>query len=254
MTLFLLTFFVLKQSSGQIAKSLSFYKKIKDYDLSSVLNPDSITDDGNEKQRRPELLGFIDSSFQRFQIHFTSFVKSKSNPYEYVIIGKTKIKDNICNFKGTITVVAAIYDTTSLMRDIGFPTYREGNITSKVMLYEDKKQYGSGTITGELSTDIYFDDKGKIYYSALMLVADGYSNNQFKGSWTSYNTGKTKKCNWGDFRIPESDGLDGGTGEFMPQEKYLDNGWRDYYNYLIGGLDESKRLEAERIENIKWWR
>jgi len=236
-TLFL-TIFVKTNSLGQ--DSLSFLYKMKYFDLSSVFNPDSITDDGNEKVKRPEILGFIDTNFQRFQIHFTSFRQSKSNPYEYKVAGKSKVKNNICSFTGTITVVAATYDTSSLMTLIGFPKYKGGNITGQVLIYEDKNQPGSGFIKGELNTEIYFDDKGQIHYSALMLVADGFSNNQFKGNWTSYKSGKTKKCNWGDFRIPDSNKFDGGTGDFMPEKKYLDNGWRDYYDY--------------RIEGKEWWK
>ena len=237
--------------------NLSFLDKMKNYDLSSVFNPDSITDDGNEKYKRPEILGYIDTDFQRFQIHFTSISKSKSNPHEYNVAGKTKVKNNICSFTGTITVVAATYDTSSLMTLIGFPKYKGGFITGQVLINEDKNQPFSGFIKGKLTTEIYFDDKGQIHYSALMLVADSFSNNQFEGNWTSYKSGKTKKCNWGDFRIPDSKGFDGGTGEFMPEEKYLDNGWRNYYDYLmINDVNENepKSIEVKRIEETEWWK
>lgn len=254
-TFFLLTFFIGKYSLGQ--NSLNFLDRIKNYDLTNVFNPDSITDDGNEKYKRLDPIGYIDTNFQRFQIHFTSFVKDKTNPYQYNVSGKTKVKDNVCSFIGTITAIAASYDTSSLMKDIGFPTYKEGYIKAQVLINENKNQQGSGIIKGELTTDIYFDNKGNIHYNGLMLIADSYSNNQVEGKWTSYKTGKTKKCNWGDFRIPDSRGFDGGTGEFMPEEKYLDNGWRNYYEYLMineVNKNDPKSIEVKQIEKKEWWK
>jgi hypothetical protein len=254
-SIFLITILIGSNLFGQ--NSSSFMNKINNYDLSSVFNPDSITDDGIEKYKRPEILGYIDTTFQRFQIHFISLKKDKSNPYKYDVSGKTKVKDNICSFIGTITVIAATYDTSSLMTLIGFPKYKGGFITGQVLIYEDKNQIASGSIKGELKTEIYFDDKEQIHYSALFLVADGFSNNQFEGNWTSYKSGITKKCNWGDFRIPDSNGFDGGTGEFIPMEKYLVNGWQNYYDYLkINAVNENepKSIEVKRIEETEWWK
>ena len=217
-------------SLGQNKHVNNFYAKIKHYDLSNVFMPDSIIDDANDRFKRPEPLGYIDPNYQRFQIHLASIAKSKSDPYVYHITGKTKVKENICNFKGTITVVSAEYDSSSLMRDIGFPQYKQGFIKGQVHIEEDRTHAGSGIIEGQISTDIYFDSKDKIHYSALMLIADGFCNNQVEGKWTSYKTGKTKRCNWGDFRIPDSRDLDFGTGEFSVNPKYKQNGWADYNN------------------------
>ncbi|WP_260390444.1 hypothetical protein [Riemerella anatipestifer] len=65
------------------------------------------------------------------------------------------------------------------------------------------------------------DNKGQFRYDALNFFSDGFSNNQFVGSWTSYKTNITKRCNWGDYRIPESGDLDIGVGEFSVKDKYL---------------------------------
>jgi hypothetical protein len=226
-------------ANAQATKSNSFYDELKRYDLSKVFNPDSIIDDGNEKFKRPEPLGYIDPNYQRFQIHFISIGKDNSNPYVYNITGKTKVKDYICNFTGTITVDEATYDTSGLMNDIGFPEYRAGLITAIVIIEEYKMQPGSGIIKGKIKTDIYFDAKKDIHYSALMLIADGFFNNQIEATWTSYKTGKSKTCNWGDFRIPNSGDLDIGSGEFAVNSKYKENGWISY---------NPERLETE------WWK
>ncbi len=61
-----------------------------------------------------------------------------------------------------------------------------------------------------------------------MLINDSFSNNGFIGTWTSYKTNTSKKCNWGDYRIPDCGDLDSGTGEFMVSSKYIKNGWLEY--------------------------
>ncbi|HSY62135.1 MAG TPA: hypothetical protein VK796_09680 [Cytophaga sp.] len=252
-SIFLCVFFVgtYNHSVGQITANRSFYDKLKTYDLSKVINPDSIIDDINEKFKRPEPLGFIGPVFQRFQIHFSSFKKNKDNPFEYGVTGKTKVNDNICSFSGTITITSATYDTSGLMKDIGFPLYKGGYITSKVVLYEDKSDNGSGSIKGELTTEVYFDENGKLFYQALMLISDGFANNQFEGSWTSYATGKVKKCNWGDFRIPDSGNLDNGTGEFAVSDEYVNNGWANYE--LAYHSDKPENKKAREKESEQWW-
>jgi hypothetical protein len=84
-----------------------------------------------------------------------------------------------------------------------------------------------------------------------MLVADGYRNNQWQGTWRSYKTGAAKVCNWGDWRIPESGGLDTGAGEFIPADEYLGNGWQSYRDQF--DRDESVRAKALREERPGWW-
>jgi hypothetical protein len=240
-------------STGQDSLYFDIYDKISNYNLSNIFCPDSIEDDASEKFEMTDPLGFIDTNYQRFQVHFLSIIKSKSDPYKYNISGKTKVKENICSFTGTITVVAATIEESAFINDIGLPGYQQGYITGLVQINEDRNQAASGFIKGTLSTNFIIDTNGVMKYDAIFLVADGFYNNQFVGEWTSYRTGKTKKCNWGDFRIPDCGDLDVGTGEFYPNEKYLDNGWRSYYDYSTGSEEDPKRKEAEKKE-YQWWR
>src|SRR5690606_31583927 len=180
-------------------------------------------EDGKEKIKREEILGFIGDDYQRFFIHFVSVIQNPTDPYEYLVYGKTKVKETICSFQGTITVRQA---RTYINGDI--PKYKQGYATCEVILYEDKKQSSTGFIKGTLKSDFIIDDKEQFRYDALSFVADGFANNQFVGSWTSYKTNTTKKCNWGDYRIPEYGDLDIGTGEFSVNEKYVKNGWLSY--------------------------
>jgi hypothetical protein len=199
----------------------------------------------------PEPLGYIGDNYQRFYIHYISVVKSKDNPTKYYVNGKTKVKNKIHSFKGTITIIKAMLDT-SYNHDYG--KYKSGTITCKINFYEVSLQNASGFIQGELSTDFIVDERGKINYDAMDAVSDGFSNNQCTATWTSYKTGKSKKCNWGDFRIPDSGDLDIGAGGFIPHVKYEQNGWQNYRLAQGFSDNDEKTKKAQRIEEIEWWR
>lgn len=223
-----------------------FYNQIKNYNFATIWTADSFLTEGREidkrKIKRAEPLGFIDTTFQRFYIHFSSATKNKDNPYEYVIIGKTKVKDNICDFKGTITV-----KKVKLFASTDFPQlFKEGFAICEVLFYEDKNQNGSGFIKGKLTTNFYIDSKGRFKYNSLQSIADDFSNNQFAGTWTSYKTNKTKKCNWGDYRIPDSGDLDIGAGEFSPADKYVKYDWQSYQDRYVYGKPQQTKEE--------WWK
>lgn len=214
------------------AMAQDYLEQMKRYDLSQVINPDSISDDSRELIPHVDPHGFIGDNFQRFQIHFTSFKKSQSNPLLYEVKGKTRVKGNVCSFTGTFEITAAEYDDS--LQEFMDPDYKGISLSSDVALYEDKSQAGSGVIKGTLVTDAIFNGKGKPEYNALMLMFDGYRNNQFTGTWTSYKTAQSKKCNWGDYRIPDSKDLDWGAGEFMINEKFKGSGWESYYAIPTG--------------------
>lgn len=228
----------------------SLYNRLKDADLTQVIHPDSIGEDSNNKFLRPEVFGFIGDDYQRFQIHFTSFKKNKQQPYQYDVTGKTRVKGYICSFTGTVTVSTAEY----VEDDPVYGNVKRGYIISDVTLFEDKSHPGSGTITGQLTTDVYFNEKGELQYDGIMIVADGYSNNQFTGKWTNYKTGESKTCNWGDFRIPDSGPLDYGAGEFSVTEEYINNGWQSYYYSYCCDPSKPETIEARKNEEAEWWK
>ena len=209
-------------------KSRDFYREIKQYDLRLLWHSDSIAAVGlGLKAAFPEPLGFIGDHFQRFYIHYLSVTRSKTSPYLYEVTGKTRVKNNICSFRGTITVIeASLYDRS---REYG---YKEGYVTCQVMLKEDSVHAGSGTIEGRLQTDFCIDSKNVVQYNTIeSSTEDSYCNNQCVGTWTSYSTGARKKCNWGDFRIPESEGggkLDIGAYVFAPADEYIAYGWEHF--------------------------
>ena len=231
-------------------ETTDFYGSLKQYDICGLWNQDKIiVEDGNETYDRPEPLGYFGDDYYRFYIHFISVIQNKDNPYQYFVYGKTRLKKNICAFQGTITVTES-----KLFRDSDAPGFKQGYIMARFDFYEDSGQKGSGKLYGTCLTNFIIDKDNKLRYDALMAVADGFSNNAFKGRWQAYQSKENKKCNWGDFRIPESEKLDGGAGAFMPSKEYIQNGWENYEKVMTGTSESPEAKKAFENENQKWWK
>ena len=248
-----LTVLLFSKAYAQDTTTTNFYDQIKNYDLSTILMADSLLtedrEDYKEKIKRKEILGFIGNDYQRFYIHFISIIQNPTNSYEYLVYGKTKVKETICSFQGTITVrQACIY------RSADIPAYKEGFATCDVILYEDKKQNSSGFFQGKLTSNYIIDNKGQFRYDALVFESDRFSNNQFVGTWTSYKTNATKKCNWGDYRIPESRGFDVGSGDFGVKDMYVKNGWENYQLAWNTYPTTPEVEKARQKEKEQWWK
>lgn len=222
---------------AQNSSDNNFYSQIKNYDLSSIFAVDSVLTEDSEgnvdKLECPEILGFIGDDYFRFQIHYNSIIQNPKNHFEYIVSGNINVNNLISSFNGMITI-----KQSSLSKNPEKRLYKQGFVICEVVLYENKNQTSTGFIKGILKSDFIIDDKKQFRYDALMFNADGFSNNQFIGTWTSYKTKKVKKCNWGDYRIPNCGDLDIGAGEFSVNEKYKKNGWETYNSEL-----------AEK----KWW-
>jgi hypothetical protein len=255
-TIIALTVLLFSKTYAQDTTTIDFFDQIKTYDLSTIITADSILtedrEDGKEKFKRAAILGFIGDDYQRLFIHFISVIQNPTNSYEYLVFGKTKVKETICSFQGTITIIQArIYKSGDI------PTYKQGFAICDVVLYEDKKQLSTGFIKGKLKSEFLIDNKGQFRYDAISFITDGFSNNQFVGIWTSYKTNTTKKCNWGDYRMPECNWLNGcdiGAGEFSISDKYLKNGWENYRLAYSYDPDKSESVKARQIEDEQWWK
>lgn len=233
-------------------KPKNFYDEIKNYNLANIIMEDSIiaedVENTKEKLHRAEPIGFIGNDYQRFYIHFSSVVKSKADPYVYVIRGKTKVKETIRPFEGTLIIKKAV-----IGENIDFPKYQQGYAACELILHEDKTQTSTGVIKGNMDIGYIIDPKKNFRYDALLFYTDGFSNNTFKGTWTSYKTKKSKKCNFGDYRIPESGDLDIGAGEFSPDPKYFEKGWKHYILSLYGETERDVETGRNK-EKEKWWK
>ncbi len=237
---------------GQDIKTSDFTDQIKNYDISDLLTLSKFQiENDTTTVNRPEPLGYIGENFQRFHIHFISAIQNPKNTLQYFIYGKTKVKENICIFQGTLTIEKSrTYDKGDI------PTLKQGFVQGQYEFFEDPDQKGTGILKGNFRTNFYIREQGELKYDAIAFIADGFENNQFEGTWISYKTKKSKNCNWGDYRIPQcnwQNGCDTGAGEFSINDKYLKNGWENYK--LAWGYypDKPEVIKAREKEKEKWW-
>lgn len=254
MGVLLLLVFSAKVNAQEDAKA-SFLAHSTKYDFSKIWVRDSIADlyfendNKNQKIKMPEPLGFIGDNYQRFYIHLIAVVKDLEHPNEYFAYGKTRVKNNICAFQGKIKITSAQFGKKS-----DNPKFKQGAISADILFFEDQNNIAAGTLKGKMKTNFVLDTKGNMFYDAVNFVADGFSNNTFEGTWTSYKTKVTKKCNWGDFRIPNSGDLDIGAGEFSVNDKYLKSGWESYSLANSGPDNADAYKTANKKESEKWWK
>lgn len=199
--------------------------------------------------------GFIGDNFQRIRVKIISITKDPSLPDTYNVYGKSMVKNNLDKFRGTIKITnIRKYKETSYGVDDelkGKGIKGEYLLIGMYNFAEAATQEHAGVFKGIFSSGFYLDKNNIVHYDDIEKYTDGYSNNQFVGQWVSYNNKLVKRCNWGDYRIPNSQDLDGGAGEFSPNDKYLSAGWqtiRDAYG------NSATSIKAKQVEKAKWWK
>lgn len=228
-------------------------EELRNTDLSRMIIPDSILTNPDycsqkdefmfiEKTSEFEPIGYRGRDFQRFYIHYDS-VRFMGNGI-YKVEGRTRYRDTIRLFSGTITL-----DSMRLNKGKHLPsTGKFGKLCGHYQFDEDVFS-GGGVLTGKMWIG-FAKINGRFYYDAFKLgLADGYSNRQYEGVWTSKGLTRMEKCNWGDFRIPDSQGLDIGAGEFSPVDEHSGQGWQ-VYTY---GWAESDSLQALYQADMQWF-
>jgi len=230
------------QPENLIEKYKSF-----DYDFSSIW---SVTENDN-------LFGIIGNEHQRISIKLISVYRISNSPFIYNVYGKSKVRDNICEFYGNITI-KEIREVKELHLGIDDENANKGIKKQGVLIadyefYENKKQKQSGVFKGKLYSKWYLNSENQIEYDDIEFVSDGYLNNAFVGIWKSYSNGKEKTCNWADYRVPIANSdFDIGAGEFSVSEKYWSFGWLDIAlknmspNFAIKTSIEAKHQK-------EWW-
>lgn len=252
---------------------LSTKEFLERYDLSTtVINPDTVPTDeicswwteadkkrwvshGNELKdewlERPEPIGFRGGHYQRFYIHFDTVYKV--SPTIYKLEARSRCKDEYCNILGRIIIDSVKSDVDTMLYS-GFDNISEAGIISAhydMDAYMENKQVAR--LFGR-SSYWYLVHNDSTYYDATEIIADGYRNNQYTGKWVNLSSSDTLTCNWGDFRIPESWGLDSGTGCFYPDRAYYDYGWKPYRDYIESTGEDIIYYKELFINDENWWK
>lgn len=77
--------------------------------------------------------------------------------------------------------------------------------------------------------------------------AEKFKNENLADSFLSSKELKSKLIR---YRIPNSQGLDGGAGEFSPNDKYLSAGWQ---TVRVADTSSKNKTKALQTEKAKWW-
>ncbi len=203
----------------------------------------------------PEPLGYRGADFQRFYIHYDTVYKV--NDYTYRIEGRTRCQDEICTINGNLVVDSVVPLSDSLFSDDSYIKISgSGTLYAHYTLQAKHNDKHVADIVGKAYFD-YLVHNDSIFYDAISYAGDAYCNNQYTGKWIYLDTSDTLTCNWGDFRIPESNGLDGGCGDFSPYDEFYDNGWKTYIDRDRHGWigdPECAYYDSIYEADINWWK
>ena len=214
--------------------------------------------------------GIIGDNYRRIQMVFLSVERLKNDFYLYNVTGKSKVNNTVCSFEGYFQIESV----NTYSGKPGIPEAYSGSVQGKYVLWENRQGEHSGVFEGNFSTrfDVIEGYKESIRMNRGHSVSEGI--NEFVGTWTSYRTEETKKCNWGWHIPPNAKDL------FRHREneaynfnyKYLDQGWESYVYgggiFIVANFETGKDIEDEcddidaiverlekfqDIEEQKWW-
>ena len=199
-------------------------------------------------------LGYIGDNYRRIRVKFLTAHQDNSHPSVYHIHGKTNVKDNICDFKGTLVIDSILvvdkpyWGVDNMYADSSI--IEQGILIGHYELFEDSTQKHVGKFIGKVMYTWFSKQDGLIRYDDIESYSDGWCNSQFIGEWSPYTKTKNKVCTWGHGRLYDPhDKLDIGTGEFYPAKEYHFKGWES----LVKAYGRSPSKEARIIENSSWW-
>ena len=229
-------------------KNENIIGQFKDYDFSILFSGENSIYN----------LGYIGSNYTRIQIKLISVLQNPTNHSEYLIYGKSKVLDNICEFQGSIKITEIrqysplYFGCEDEYKDKGIQF--QGLLIADYVLFENQNEKNTGYFNGKVYVAWYLDRNNKVNYDPIESCSDSWCNNQFVGYWTAYSTKKKKTCNWGQGRIPQSGDLDVGAGEFVPNAKYYDQGWEVCAKASDPFGPKDEMMKAREIEEKEWWK
>ncbi len=251
--------FILLITNLSFSQTKDFLKSFVqgEFDKTNYLNDFNTYNFSNVWTQTKETLifGIIGENHQRIRIKLLSVKKNPKKGNEYFVYGKSKVKNNILEFKGTITLKKVLklnklsYGVDNMYKG---KLKCQGILIGDYLLKENSSKKGSGIFKGTVYSKwcIFNKSEKQISYDNINNYSDGFENNSFIGTWKSFRTGKEKICNWGDYRVPmANDDFDWGVGDFSPSDKYLEFGWESYRK-----AQDSTNKKAIEIEQKKWWK
>lgn len=277
----LLTSFQVCKSQNQIDYSQEFAEKslnrdflVADTSFEELLKKANLSDSWNMtkgfggKDRKEYNIyshqGIFGNNYTRIDFFVDEVSKSPENPLLYLVKGKSRLKENICDFEGKIEItnIKRFKKTgESVIHSYEFSdTVYNGVIVADYTFYENKDQYGSGVFRGTFSSGVFIYPN-HLNFSQIGSWDEIDETNMygtFVGIWESYKTSSAKLCIWnyytdnypysGDFHaIPNSE-MEARKQEIQKIEtpltadqlfgnginpKYRKNGWElpsDQYN------------------------
>lgn len=208
------------------------------------------------KTKETDIYGVIGEDNRRIRIKILTIIKNKNKPSEYLVRGKSNVEGNVCDFNGKITIQKMqksereVFGVDNEFKEL---SKTQGLLIAKYEFVENRSQKRSGVFRGTLKTKWYLNGKDQVRYDDLNAHSDGFFNNAFVGYWKGHNSQLKKKCNWGDFRVPNIDcNFDIGTGEFSVAEKYSNKGWLEVIlknKAPNGAVMEAKPRKLQKA----WW-
>jgi len=253
----IIAFFIVVQfCTGQNVENSNILHIIKSQDVSHLWNYGKIiwfAEGDTTTVKRPEFLGYIGPNYQKFDIHFSSVVQDTSNRLKYFVNGKARVDKVIKTIRGNLIIYEARRFKKGIDTLFGMnldTTLETGYIKGQYYFDEYLKSKLIGVLKGLFTTYIYLDKNNLVHY--YFWPGDSFYNNQFEGLEELCKDTMKIKCNWGDYRIPDSKGLDCGASEFIPIDKYIKYGWAHYKKQFVGNTISIENTVNEEQEDT-WW-
>ena len=116
-----------------------------------------------------------------------------------------------------------------------------GDNYARIEIYINPQVERTDTLTYGVYCHIDEDNK-KVCLDIDLGGGDGYNQRNYVGTWQSYKTNATKRCIWGEYRLPYTFDFDIGDGEMRINPKYNSPEWEQW---------QSEFFNPE--EKISWW-
>jgi hypothetical protein len=195
-----------------------------------------------------EYIGYIGDNYERLRLKVCAISRDTTSPAKYSLTGHMLWNGEVSAFQGYLEIKS--------IKKLAVPhwgvddAYKGKGIQSQGAVFGDFVfNLETGDFEGIFSALWLLDKNGKIKYDQIEKFSDSFRNNQFIALWKNSIEKQPYKSAWGDYRIPASNDLDIGAGEFSPNPKYSRYGWKSYIENLKQGEDEADFMQCYPVKN-----